>query len=162
MMSKLNSLSKNQKRKSTQKNLFLSHFEINNDIKTELSEEKKYDTQKVLSGPEITVELGNTSMKPGLKVRRDLYMKKGTTVAKAKKEAKKLVDFDDETPSVKEIGENFGLNDVNLDYSDADYHNLTTYEMFHQTYRSRIQSYNPKVRDFCLMSALLFTSFRFN
>ena len=56
----------------------------------------------------------------------------------------------DETPSVEEICENFGLNDVDLDYSDADYQNLTTYKMFQQAYRSRIQSANPKVRYFCL------------
>ena len=51
----------------------------------------------------------------------------------------------DETPSVKEVCENFGLNDVDLDYSDADYQNLTTYKMFQQACRSRIQSANPKV-----------------
>ena len=51
----------------------------------------------------------------------------------------------DETPSVKEVCENFGLNDVDLDYSDADYQNLKTYKMFQQTCRSRIQSANPKV-----------------
>ena len=40
--------------------------------------------------------------------------------------------------------ENFGLNDVDLEYSDADYQNLTTYKLFQQAYRSKIQSANPK------------------
>ena len=82
-----------------------------------------------------------------------------TPKAKSKKGAKKSADSspaptpqatNDETPSVEEVCENFGLNDVDLDYSDADYQNLTTYKMFQQAYRSRIQSANPKVRYFCL------------
>ena len=51
----------------------------------------------------------------------------------------------DEIPLFEEICKNFGLNDVDLDYSDADYQNLTTYKMFQQAYRSRNQSANPKV-----------------
>ena len=82
-----------------------------------------------------------------------------TPKAKSKKGAKKSADSspaptpqatNDETPSVEEVCENFGLNDVDLDYSDADYQNLTTYKMFQQAYRSRIQSANPKVRYLCL------------
>ena len=84
-----------------------------------------------------------------------------TPKAKSKKGAKKSADSspaptpqaaNDETPSVEEVCENFGLNDVDLDYSDADYQNLTTYKMFQQAYRSRIQSANPKVRDFVYLS----------
>mgnify|MGYP001157603348 FL=1 len=52
---------------------FVSDFEINYDIKTELADEGK-----ILPGPEMTVELNDTSMKPDLKVRKDLYVKKGT------------------------------------------------------------------------------------
>merc|ERR1712061_76282 len=36
-------------------------------------------------------------------------------------------------------------NDVDLEYSDADYSNLTTYKLFQQTFRPRIQAENPKV-----------------
>merc|ERR1712083_1031797 len=60
----------------------------------------------------------------------------------------------DETPSVEEVCENFGLNDVDLEYSEADYQNLTTYKMFQQAYRSRIQSNNPKVPQPKLMMLL--------
>ena len=47
-----------------------------NDIKKELSEEKK--SEKVVPVPELT-EFGDNFEKPGLKVRKDLYKKKGTT-----------------------------------------------------------------------------------
>ena len=47
-----------------------------NDIKKELAEEKK--SEKVVPVPELT-EFGDTFEKPGLKVRKDLYKKKGTT-----------------------------------------------------------------------------------
>merc|ERR1711976_275929 len=60
----------------------------------------------------------------------------------------------DETPSVEEVCENFGLNDVDLEYSDADYQNLTTYKLFQQAYRSKIRSANPKVPQPKLMMLL--------
>jgi len=86
-----------------------------------------------------------------------------TPKAKPKKASKKSVESspvptpapaNDETPSVEEVCENFGLNDVDLEYSDADYQNLTTYKMFQQAYRSRIQSANPKVPQPKLMMLL--------
>ena len=51
----------------------------------------------------------------------------------------------EDMPTVAEVCENFGLTDVDLEYSDADYQNLTTYKLFQQTYRQRIQGANPKV-----------------
>merc|ERR1712173_50670 len=51
----------------------------------------------------------------------------------------------EDMPSVAEVCENFGLTDVDLEYSEADYQNLTTYKLFQQTYRQRIQGANPKV-----------------
>ena len=44
-----------------------------------------------------------------------------------------------------EICENFGLNDVELEYGEAEYTNLTNYKLFQQTFKQRIQSGNPKV-----------------
>merc|ERR1712020_423250 len=41
--------------------------------------------------------------------------------------------------------EQWGLNDVDLEYNDADYQNLTTFKLFQQTFRPRIQAENPKV-----------------
>ena len=57
----------------------------------------------------------------------------------------RLTNAHDKSLSVEEVCENFGLNDVNLDYSDAKYQNVTTYNMFKKAYKSRIQSANPKV-----------------
>merc|ERR1712123_426735 len=48
-------------------------------------------------------------------------------------------------PTVVQVCDQWGLNDVDLEYSDADYTNLTTYKLFQQTFRPRIQAENPKV-----------------
>ena len=48
-------------------------------------------------------------------------------------------------PTVAEVCDNFGLTDVDLEYSDADYQNLTTYKLFQQNYKQRIQAVNSKV-----------------
>ena len=52
----------------------------------------------------------------------------------------------EDMPTVADVCENFGLTDVDLEYSEADYQNLTTYKLFQQTYRQRIQGVNPKVK----------------
>ena len=48
-------------------------------------------------------------------------------------------------PTAEEVCEQWGLNDVDLDYTEADFQNLTTFKLFQQTYRPRIQGENPKV-----------------
>merc|ERR1712198_636662 len=48
-------------------------------------------------------------------------------------------------PTAQQVCDQWGLNDVDLEYSDADYSNLTTYKLFQQTFRPRIQAENPKV-----------------
>ena len=63
----------------------------------------------------------------------------------SKKSAEPVEQQEDAQPTVSDVCENFGLNDVDFEYTDADYQNLTTYKLFQQTYRSRIQSANPKV-----------------
>ena len=70
---------------------FISDLEINdnlNDIKTEPVdgefEEIKDETEKVLRGAEITFESVDTSKKPGLKVRKDMYKKKISNAKAAK------------------------------------------------------------------------------
>ena len=50
----------------------------------------------------------------------------------------------DDLPTVQVVCDNFGLNDVELDYTEADYQNLTTCKLFQQAYLSRIQGANPK------------------
>ena len=53
-------------------------------------------------------------------------------------------DDHENLPSVSVVCDSFGLNDVDLDYTEADYQNLTTYRLFRQTYQSRIEGANPK------------------
>merc|ERR1712130_55017 len=48
-------------------------------------------------------------------------------------------------PTAQQVCEQWGLNDVDLQYGDADYQNLTTFKLFQQTFRPRIQAENPKV-----------------
>ena len=47
--------------------------------------------------------------------------------------------------TVEEVCSLYGLNDVDLEYTDADYQNLTTSKLFMSTYKPRIQAANPKV-----------------
>ena len=39
----------------------------------------------------------------------------------------------------------WGLNDVDLEYTDEDFQNLSTFKLFQQTYSPRLQVENPKV-----------------
>ena len=52
---------------------------------------------------------------------------------------------EEKPPTVAEVCENFGLADVELDYSEADVNNLTTYKLFQHNFRQQIQAANPKV-----------------
>ncbi|XP_054288773.1 chromodomain-helicase-DNA-binding protein Mi-2 homolog isoform X2 [Macrosteles quadrilineatus] len=65
-------------------------------------------------------------------------------------------------PTVEEVCQTFGLNDVHIEYTDADFQNLTTYKLFQQHVRPLLAKDNPKVptgkmmmlvaakwRDFC-------------
>lgn len=48
-------------------------------------------------------------------------------------------------PSVEDVCEKFGLTDVRIDYTDADFQNLTTYKLFQQHIRPILAEENPKV-----------------
>ena len=43
------------------------------------------------------------------------------------------------------LAEDFGLQDVELVYNDADFQNLTTFSLFVRLFRSQIAAVNPKV-----------------
>lgn len=49
-------------------------------------------------------------------------------------------------PTIREVCETFGLTDVELKYSDAEYQKLTTYKLFQQHVRPRLSEVNPQVR----------------
>lgn len=48
-------------------------------------------------------------------------------------------------PTVEEVCSSFGLTDVEIPYTDADYENLTSYKLFQQHVRPMIVKENPKV-----------------
>ena len=48
-------------------------------------------------------------------------------------------------PTIEEVCNTFGLTDVQIDYSDADFQNLTTYKLFQQHVRPLLAKENPKV-----------------
>lgn len=49
-------------------------------------------------------------------------------------------------PTVEEVCSSFGLSDVDIQYSDADLENLTSYKLFQQHVRPLLVKENPKVR----------------
>ncbi|XKL65519.1 hypothetical protein PGB90_008939 [Kerria lacca] len=48
-------------------------------------------------------------------------------------------------PTVEEVCNTFGLNDVKIQYTEADYQNLTSYKLFQQHIRPVLAKENPKV-----------------
>lgn len=48
-------------------------------------------------------------------------------------------------PTIDEVCNTFDLTDVHIDYSDADFQNLTTYKLFQQHVRPHLIKENPKV-----------------
>ncbi|XP_049956227.1 chromodomain-helicase-DNA-binding protein Mi-2 homolog [Schistocerca serialis cubense] len=48
-------------------------------------------------------------------------------------------------PTVEEVCETFGLTDVDVEYTEADFQNLTTYKLFQQHVRPLLTKENPKV-----------------
>ncbi|XP_045626390.2 chromodomain-helicase-DNA-binding protein Mi-2 homolog isoform X5 [Procambarus clarkii] len=51
----------------------------------------------------------------------------------------------DQMPTVAEVCESFGLNDVELEYTENDYQTLTTYKLFQQHVRPLLAKENPRV-----------------
>ena len=100
---------------------------------------KKRKADSDLSEPEGSGEEEDTNPKASKRGRKS----KGTAeeAAPAKEESPEVQAM----PTVLQVCEQWGLNDVDLEYSDADYTNLTTYKLFQQTFRPRIQAENPKV-----------------
>lgn len=56
-------------------------------------------------------------------------------------------------PTIEEVCNTFGLTDVQIEYSDADFQNLTTYKLFQQHVRPLLAKENPKVcTSYCIYS----------
>lgn len=48
-------------------------------------------------------------------------------------------------PTIEEVCSTFGLTDVDIEYSDQDMQNLTSYKLFQQHVRPLLTKENPKV-----------------
>merc|ERR1712083_845410 len=93
-----------------------------------------------LSEPEGSGEDEDSNPKPSKRGRKS----KGGAIEEANPSKEESPEAQ-AMPTVLQVCEQWGLNDVDLEYSDADYSNLTTYKLFQQTFRPRIQAENPKV-----------------
>ncbi|KAK8383273.1 hypothetical protein O3P69_011625 [Scylla paramamosain] len=62
-----------------------------------------------------------------------------------KKDESESVSGGDQMPTVAEVCESFGLNDVQIEYSENDYQTLTTYKLFQQHVRPLLAKENPRV-----------------
>jgi len=49
-------------------------------------------------------------------------------------------------PTVSEVCESFGLQDIEIDYAEEEYQSISTYKQFQQQVRPLIQKENPKVQ----------------
>lgn len=64
-------------------------------------------------------------------------------------------------PTIEEVCSTFGLTDVDLEYSETDFQNLTTYKLFQQHVRPLLAKENPKVvKTFETLTMLLICYFR--
>merc|ERR1712012_726504 len=102
---------------------------------------KKRKADSDLSEPEGSGEDEDSNPKPSKRGRKS---NKGGAVEEAAPSKEESPEAQ-AMPTVMQVCEQWGLNDVALEYSDADYSNLTTYKLFQQTFRPRIQAENPKV-----------------
>merc|ERR1712098_1032231 len=84
--------------------------------------------------------MGDSNPKPSKRGRKSKGREESPPPQPAKEESPEPA-----MPTVMQVCDQWGLNDVDLEYSDADYTNLTTYKLFQQTFRPRIQAENPKV-----------------
>merc|ERR1719370_1288240 len=102
---------------------------------------KKRKADSDLSEPEGSGEDEDSNPKPSKRGRKS---NKGGAVEEAAPSKEESPEAQ-AMPTVLQVCEQWGLNDVDLEYSDADYSNLTPYKPFQQAFRPRIQAENPKV-----------------
>merc|ERR1719495_2384428 len=106
-----------------------------------MKKKKKRKADSDLSEPEGSGEDEDSNPKPSKRGRKS---NKGGAVEEAAPSKEESPEAQ-AMPTVLQVCDQWGLNDVDLEYSDADYSNLTTYKLFQQTFRPRIQAENPKV-----------------
>ena len=65
----------------------------------------------------------------------------------------------EEMPTVEEVCSSFGLNDVAIEWSDADFANFTTFKLFQQSIRPVVAKENPKVGAADIFSVIIIDRF---
>ena len=98
---------------------------------------KKRQSDSNLSDPEGFRDYKESKPKPSKRRRKSKASKKESP--------------EQAMPTVSQVCDNWDLNNVDLEYSDYDYSNLTTKTLFQQTFRPRIRAENPKVPMLMLM-----------
>jgi len=101
---------------------------------------KRRKADSDLSEQEVSGDEEDSNPKPSKRGRKSKGREESPPPPAAKEESPEPA-----MPTVLQVCDQWGLNDVDLEYSDADYTNLTTYKLFQQTFRPRIQAENPKV-----------------
>jgi len=101
---------------------------------------KRRKADSDLSEPDASGDEEDSNPKPSKRGRKSKGVTEEAAPTPSKEESPEQA-----MPTVVQVCEQWGLNDVDLEYSDADYSNLTTYKLFQQTFRPRIQAENPKV-----------------
>jgi len=104
----------------------------------EKKKKKKKKADSDLSEQEIEEEEEDTNPKPAKRGRKSKGREESPPPQKEDSPEPAM-------PTAQQVCEQWGLNDVDLEYTDADFQNLTTFKLFQQTYRPRIQAENPKV-----------------
>jgi len=106
----------------------------------EKKKKKRRKADSDLSEQEFSGDEDDSNPKPSKRGRKSKGREESPPPQPAKEESPEPA-----MPTVLQVCDQWGLNDVDLEYSDADYTNLTTYKLFQQTFRPRIQAENPKV-----------------
>merc|ERR1712002_308030 len=106
----------------------------------EKKKKKRRKADSDLSEQEYSGDEDDSNPKPSKRGRKSKGREESPPPQPAKEESPEPA-----MPTVMQVCDQWGLNDVDLEYSEADYTNLTTYKLFQQTFRPRIQAENPKV-----------------
>ncbi|XP_037973931.2 chromodomain-helicase-DNA-binding protein Mi-2 homolog isoform X1 [Plutella xylostella] len=104
--------------------------------KNESEEEEEFPAE---DGAEGDSDYALSAMSSGKKSRKGRGSKHGTPGTPA------ASDSGSGMPTVEEVCSSFGLTDVDIEYSDADMENLTSYKLFQQHVRPLLVKENPKV-----------------
>ncbi|KAK7794704.1 hypothetical protein R5R35_008025 [Gryllus longicercus] len=111
---------------------------------------KKKKKKKAESGEESDFGFdeeagGNDSDYAGSKKSRKSRGQKHTNSTPPPPPPPPVQDSNSGMPTVTEVCDTFGLQDVDVEYTEADFQNLTTYKLFQQHVRPLLAKENPKV-----------------